>query len=61
MEGTVSQNVDVGPSFYFKPKNGKIILFQPFPPIGPYLASLGPLSINMTNFLRLFGDYITDI
>ena len=26
LEGTVSQNVDIGPSFIFIPKNGKILI-----------------------------------
>ena len=27
MEGTVSQNFDIGPSFYFMTKNGKLFAF----------------------------------
>ena len=33
-------------------------IVNPFNPIRPYLASIEPLPINMTIFLRLFDDYI---
>ena len=35
--------------------------FNPFHPIGPYLASIGPLPIKMSTFLRLFDDHISFI
>ena len=35
--------------------------FNPFNPIRPYLASIEPLPIKMTIFLRLFDDYISCI
>ena len=28
MEGTLSQNVDIGPSFYFMTKNGELFAFS---------------------------------
>ena len=34
---------------------------NPVHPIGPYLASVGPLPIKITIFLRLFDDHISYI
>ena len=36
----------------------ELVMLNPFNPIRPYTASIEPLPINVTIFLRSFDDYI---